>query len=385
MSAGLVKNILFVVDGLGLSGKTRTMAFLATHLDRKRFQSAVCTFGDETSILVDQLKANRIPIHYVPCRDGIDLSAPLRLAKLIRSSQCQVVQCYNPRPILYGGVAARLAGVRSTVGFLSAFACQVPDRHYGFLPQPLTTTSRRNIYRNRLAAHLMRYLVTVSAHLGKRFCDYNGLAAEKLRVIPYGADLSAVAGVTDQEAVAFRRELGFDGDEIIVGSVGRLVEQKDYPTQLRAFAMASDRVPRLRMVLAGDGPLAAPLREMVKDLGIEGRVRFLGHWERVPLFLRSLDIFVLASKFEPFGVALLEAKAAGVPIVATRVNEIPEIVTDQVSGLLTPAEDSRTMARRLVQLAENAGLRARLGAQARMEARERNSLEAIVNDYQSLY
>ncbi|MBZ5595207.1 MAG: glycosyltransferase [Acidobacteriia bacterium] len=361
------------------------MAFVATHLDPRRFRSIVCTFANETSILEEQLKAGGIPIHHIACRDGIDGMAPFRLAKLMHSFGCDVVQCYNPRPILYGGLAAKLAGVRGTVGFLSAFACQMPDQTYRFLPQPLTTTSRRNIYRNRIAARLMRYLVTVSAPLGKRFCEYNGLAPDKLRIIPYGADLSAVERVTVQEANDFRLELGYHADEILVGSVGRLVEQKDYPTQLRAFAKAVAEVPRLRMVLAGAGPLKADLLRMARELKISGQVSFIGHCERVPAFLRCLDIFVLASRFEPFGVALLEAKAAGVAIVATRVNEIPEIVSDGESGLLSPAEDPESMSRLFVLLARNREMRATLGKQASAEARARNSLESVVRGYQELY
>jgi len=385
MSAGSTKNILFVVDNLGLSGKTRTMVFVATHLDGRRFRSTVCTLDDETSILSDQLGACGIPVRRIACRNGIDWAVPLRLARLMHSSDCDVVQCYNPRPMLYGGIAAKLAGVRGTVGVLSAFACQVPDRTYEFLPQPLTTTSRRNIYRNRAAVGLMRYLVTVSATLGRRFCEYNGLGADKLRVIPYGADLSVVERVSDREALEFRRALGFGSDEVLVGSVGRLVEQKDYLTQLRAFARAVSKDPRLRMVLAGDGPLKGDLLRIVQELKISSHVSLIGHCERVPVFLRCLDIFVLASKFEPFGVALLEAKAAGAAIVATRVNEIPEILSDGVSGLLSPAEDPESMSRIFVSLARNPEMRARLGRQAQAEARAQNSLESAVRGYQELY
>ena len=385
MSAGLTKNVLFVVDGLGLSGKTRTMAFVAKHLDPRRFRSTVCTLSEESSVLTRQLDDAGIPVHHIPCRDGIDWRAPWRLARLMRSLHCDIVQCYNPRPILYGGLAARMAGVPGRVGFLSAFACQVPDRTYGFLPQPLTTSSRRNVLRNRFAARLVNYLITVSAPLGKRFCEFNGLSTDKLRVIPYGADLSAVEGVSDRDAAEFRKQLGFSNDDVVIGSVGRLVEQKDYPTQLRAFAAAASTVPRLRMVLAGAGPLEGEIKQLARELNIAGRVSFIGHCEQVPTLLRCLDIFVLASKFEPFGVALLEAKAAGVAIVATRVNEIPEILSDGESGLLCPAEDPEAMARHFVALATNREERVRLGSQARTEARQRNSLDAIVSGYQSLY
>jgi glycosyltransferase involved in cell wall biosynthesis len=208
---------------------------------------------------------------------------------------------------------------------------------------------------------------------------------DKLRVVPYGADLSAVDRVTVEEAALLRREIGFTADDVVVGSVGRLVEQKDYPTQLKAFAAAAAQVPRLRMVLAGDGPLEQTLRQMVRDLGVEDRVRFIGHWTRVPALLRSLDIFVLSSKFEPFGVAILEAKAAGLAIVSTRVNEIPEILSNGESGLLSPAEDPEAMARAFVMVATDPALRARLGQRARIEAEQRHSLDAAVDAYQQLY
>lgn len=381
----MTKTVLYIVDSLGLSGKTRTMMYLASHLDPQRFKGAVCTFSDEKSILVDQLRANGIPIYTLPCKDGLDFLMVPRVARLMRSVNAEIVHCYNPRPILYGGLAAKFLRVGATVGSLSAFACQVPDRTYGFLPQPLSTASRRNVYRNRVAARLMRYLVTVSAALGKRFCEYNALPLDKLRIVPYGADLSAVEQVTAEEARSLRRQLGFGPEDVVIGSVGRLVEQKDYPTQLKAFALAATEVPRLRMVLAGDGPLEASLRQLARDLGIEDRVQFLGHWDQVPRLLRSFDIFVLASKFEPFGVALLEAKAAGLPIVATAVNEVPEILSDGESGLLSAPEDPQSMAGIFVSLAKDPELRARLGRQALLEARERHSLEAVVAAYQKLY
>jgi glycosyltransferase involved in cell wall biosynthesis len=385
MSAGSPKTVLYLVDGLGLSGKTKTMTYVASHLDRRRFSPIVATFSSEACELIDQLEAAQVPVHSIRCRDGLDFAAVGRLARLMRSVGARVIHCYNPRPILYGGLAARLSGINATIGFLSAFACLVPDRPYPFLPQPLSTRSRRNVYRNRIAGHLMRYMVTVSASLGRRFCDYNRVPVEKLRIVPYGADLAAIEQVTASDAAEFRAAIGFTPDEIVIGSVGRLVEQKDYPTQLRAFALAAARVPTLRMVLAGGGPLEAQLRNMVRDLGIVARVRFLGDVKGVPLLLRSIDAFVLSSKFEPFGVALLEAKAAGLPIAATRVNEIPEIVTDGESALLSPPENPEQLAESFVRLATDPALRERLGSQARCEARERHSLEATLPAYQSLY
>src|SRR5687768_5221107 len=120
MSAGLPKTVLYIVDSLGLSGKTRTMAYLASHLDPREFQPAVCTFSDEESVLIDQLRERGIPIYSLPCRTGVDLRMIPRVAALMKSLNAAVVHCYNPRPILYGGLAAKWRRVRGTVGSLSA-------------------------------------------------------------------------------------------------------------------------------------------------------------------------------------------------------------------------------------------------------------------------
>ena len=384
MNTGSPETILYVVDGLGLSGKTRQLVSVVTRLDRRRFAPVVCRLNAESSPLVGQLEAAGVPLYTLTCKDGVLPGAVVQLGRLAWSLKASMVHCCNPRPMLYGGLAARAIGIRATVGFLSAFACQVPDRSYGFLPQPLATASRRNVYRNRVAAATMRFIVSVSPALGQRFCRYNRVPLEKLRVIPYGADLRAVSDVAPERVGELRRALGVRSGEIVIGSVGRLVEQKDYPTQLRAFALAAAIVPGLRMVIAGDGPLRATLEQLAQTLGVADRVRFLGHWDDVPALLRSVDIFALASKFEPFGVALIEAKAAELPIVATAVNEIPELVTDGESGLLTPPENVTAMAAAFVRLAEDRDDRLRLGARAGLEAQQR-SLGAMVSAYERLY
>jgi glycosyltransferase involved in cell wall biosynthesis len=384
MSTGSPDTVLHVVDGLGLSGKTRSLVSLVTQVDRTRFSPVVCTLGTESSPLRRDLDAARVPVHTLACKDGVHAGTALRLARLARSVKADIVHCYNPRPMLYGGLAARAIGIRAVVGSLSAFACQVPDRSYGFLPQPLATASRRNVWRNRLAAKTMRFLVAVSPSLGRRFCEYNRVPLDKLRVIAYGADLPVADRITPAHVSRLRQQLGLGADDVVIGSVGRLVEQKDYPTLLHAFALSAMRVPRLRLVIAGDGPLRSRLEDMARGLAIADRIRFLGTWDDVPTLLRSVDLFALASKFEPFGVALLEAMAAGLPIVATSVNEIPEIVADGACGLLTPPSHPSKMAALFVRLARDRDLRARLGARARVEAQQ-YSLQATVAAYERLY
>jgi glycosyltransferase involved in cell wall biosynthesis len=389
--------VLYVMDTLGLSGRTKGIIDLALHLDPGRYRPVFCSLGEETSALAERLRERSIPIEIMRVRPGLRPDAVWRLGSLIRRLRPGVVHPVNPRPMLYAGLAARGLGVRATIGSLSAFACQVPDREYRFLPQDLVNRGRRNAWRNQLACGLMRNFVVVSEALGERFCRFTAEAAgplgllgydglrRRMRAISYGIDLGPYQAVTPEGVAELRARLGCGPDAVLVGSVGRLVEQKDYPTQLSAFARAAREEPRLRMVLAGDGPLRGAIEARVAELGISDRVVLLGHWTRVPELLRALDVYVLASKFEPYGVALLEAKCAGGAIVATSVNEVPTLVENGVTGLTVPAEEPEPMADAFVRLARDTGLRRSLAGNALADARRKHSIEAVAAAYQALY
>jgi glycosyltransferase involved in cell wall biosynthesis len=392
-----VRSVLYIMDTLGLSGRTKGIIDLALHLDPHRYRPVFCSLGDESSALADRLRERAIPIECLPLPAGLRPDGVWKLATLIKRHGIEVIHPVNPRPLLYAGMAARLSGVRSTVGSLSAFACQVPDREYRFLPQELVNRGRRQALRNQLACGLMRHVVAVSDELGERFCRFTAEAAgpmsgfgyralrRRMRTISYGIDLDPYRAVTPEEITELRARVGADDTTVLVGSVGRLVEQKDYPTQLRAFALAAHAEPRLRMVLAGDGPLRGTILAHAADLGITDRIVLLGHWARVPALLRALDVFVLASKFEPYGVALLEAKCAGSAIVATAVNEIPKLLADGVTGLVVPAESPEPMAQAFLRMARDSELRRSLSQNALAEAENKHSIHAVAGAYQALY
>ena len=387
----MTATVLYLVDGLGLSGKTKALVDLIAGLDPARYRAVVAYFNDEPGPLPERLRALGVELVHITCPDGLNLQVLRGLASLVRRLRPDVIHCYNPRTMLYGGLVARALGVRATLGSLSAFACLTPDGDYRFLPQKLFSTSRRNRLRNKVCCRLVGAVVTVSPTLGRNFCRYNGVDAARLRVVSYGVDADRFQRVTPEQIADFRRRQNLPADAVVIASVGRLVEQKDYPTQLRAYARAAaqEEGSRLLMLLVGDGPLRADLERLVGELGIAGRVRFAGHCDDVPTVLRAIDVFVLASKFEPYGVAILEAKAAGAPIVATRVNELPEILSedlgDAATGVLVPPEDPEAMAQAFLRLAGDAAGRRALGARAAREAREKHSLQGAIDAYQSLY
>lgn len=170
------------------------------------------------------------------------------------------------------------------------------------------------------------------------------------------------------------------GDELVIGSLGRLSDQKGYDVLLRAIA----EVPRTRVVLVGDGERRRELEALADTLGLASRVRFTGWRDDARSFLPSFDVFALPSRFEGFPLSILEAMQAHVPVVATRVGSVEEIVVDAQSGLVVEPDDVAGLAGALTRLAVDAGLRRRL-AEAGYERARGFTPEAMARAYEAIY
>jgi len=258
-------------------------------------------------------------------------------------------------------VAARLAGVR----------------HVGTLHD--TYSLRDNpayLHLLRLAAWLGP-LVAVSEEMRRFFYDRGGFGA-RLRTIHNGVRLPPT-----EERGPLRRALGVAADAVVITCVARLVPLKAHTRLLAAFAHLEE--PRAVLLCAGDGPLREPLQQQARELGISGRVRFLGNRDDVPQLLRASDLFVLASDTEGLSCSLLEAMAAGLPAVATRVGGNPELVVDGATGILVPPGEVDALRAALSRLASDAPLRGQMGARAAERAREGFSFDAMTARYEALY
>jgi glycosyltransferase involved in cell wall biosynthesis len=204
----------------------------------------------------------------------------------------------------------------------------------------------------------------VRDHTGR----YLGLSSAKIRTIRHGVDTVPFARVTAAERDQLRAEWGASNETVVVGTVGRFVAQKSLHILLEGFALyraASSRSARLVMV--GYGGLESVLKARAIEIGLADEVVWTGFRDDIPTVMTSFDIVALSSKCEGFGLVLLEAMAAGKPIVATNASAIPEIVEDGVNGLLIPVDDPVAFSASFKRL-EDASLRARLGAAGRSRA-----------------
>lgn len=168
---------------------------------------------------------------------------------------------------------------------------------------------------------------------------------------------------------------------IRIGAVGRLVVEKDYPTLLAALAILKAENLRFFAEIAGDGPLAADLKERAHALGLRDVLVFRGSCENVPSFLRELDIYVLSSRHEGMPIAVLEAMATALPVVATRITAIPEIIEDGRTGVLVPPGDPEAMAVAIRELASDTVRRRALGEAAREVVRRAYTINGTSRSY----
>lgn len=334
--------------------------------------------GVETSLMaVERLgpvaaRFPALPMMAVGAHPGIDLRAVMRLARELRRRRVDVLHTHNPRPHVYGLLAARLA--RTPVVINTFHGRSEPDRPRG----PL---------RRHLLARITQAIVTVS-----RDVETLARTRDRIRTTPVVTIYNGVVVSREPPTLApaararLREELGLPADAVVIGSVGRLAPEKDYATLLRAFtrvaAAAAEARPHL--VLVGDGAERAALERLAAELGIADRTRFLGFQSEVPRLLGAFDIYAQSSLTEGISLTILEAMAAAVPVVVTAVGGNREILIEG-TGLMVPPSDPAALAGELLALVRDDVRRRSLGRAAHARVVEQFSRERMVRDHLQLY
>jgi glycosyltransferase involved in cell wall biosynthesis len=212
----------------------------------------------------------------------------------------------------------------------------------------------------------------------------DGVSSERILHVPNFVDAGAFAPVPSSVGAALRAELGIPSDALLVGCIARLAEVKNHATLLRAVQSLSDRWRQLHLVLVGGGELQGTLETLATDLGIRDRVHFAGFRPNEPNLHHLFDISTLASLSEGFPNSLVEAMAAGRPVVATNVGGNVDAVRPE-TGILVPAEDPPRFAAALEQLLSDERLRRRMGIAARAVAEREYHAESVIPRLEEIY
>ncbi len=357
-------HIQHVLLSLEPGGLENGVVNVVNRLDPARFRSSVCCLRRAGAFASRILSAD-VPVHEMRSGGGNDPLLPLRLARLFRQTGADIVHTRNPEAFFYGFLGAKIAGTKSVVH--SEHGRSFDDRQIRFLVQ-------------RVFSRYTSALFAVTEQLKRDVVAHVGIPADRIEVLYNGVDFGRFVPAAGNR---LRTELGLASDILIVGSVGRLASVKNYSLLLRAIGEI--RAEKVAVVLVGDGPERAALEAEARVLGLGEHLRFLGHREDVATLLAGMDVFVLPSISEGMSNTLLEAMAAGVVVVASNVGGNPEIVRDEIDGLLFESRNQGALRENLERLQADPALRERLARAGRERVLRDFSIDAMISRYESLY
>lgn len=349
--------VALVLNTVGLGGVPQAALDLARHLPSGEFEPVVYVLKvSEDDAASRALRAARfvdagIGVHHGAAGGG-KLGAIAALAEWLERERVDLVHTHSYRPNLYARLAATLRrphGLRVVAHYHNQY-----DDKWDADPSAL-------VIERGLAAQsdaLLACSASVREHVAARL----GVDPGRITVIENGVDAARFGG---GDRAAARRRLGLGADAFAVGLVGRVCEQKGQSDLVEAAIALADRAPSLVVLMAGareDRELQRRLGARAEQAGIGARVRWLGHVDDMAGLYAALDLVVAPSRWEGFGLMLVEAMAAARPIVATRVGAIADVVREDETALLVPARDPRALAAAIERVMTDPALAARLGA-----------------------
>jgi len=361
--------VLYVIWSLQTGGAERVVADLARGLDRRRFRAMVCCLNFKGR-LAEELEKDGIPVFALDKKPKLDLGVLWKLVRLMRREKVDVVHTHLWTSSFWGRLAARLAGV------------------------PVIVVTEHNLDLWRRRAHFL------SDRLLGRWTDrwifvsrevegfYRARLPDRPRaftVVHNGVDLAALGRVDRAAPERVRAEMGLPRGCRVIGVVGRLEERKGHRFFLEAMRLLLDENRPVVGIVVGEGKEMAALAARHEALALGDGVRLVGYWADVRAALAAIDVFVLPSLMEGHPIALLEAMAAGKPVVATTVGGNAEAVQDGVTGLLVPPADAPALAAAISALLDDPARAEAMGARAQAAVRERFSLQAAVRANEAVY
>jgi len=360
-----VPRVLQVVLSLNPGGTERLVIELTRRLCDK-IPMAVCCL-DEAGEWAETLTRTGVPVASLGRRQGFDVRLGPQVRRVAHAHRASVMHCHHYSPFVYGSLA-RISGAK----------CRMVFTEHGRLSDAQPSLKRRaaNVVFSRFADRVF----TVSEDL-RRHLVQEGFSADAVGVIYNGIDVGPrVNGAVSNQ---IREQLNVSPSALMVGSICRLDPVKDLETLLKAIADVRRNYPA-ELIIIGDGPERGRLEAAVVEHGLEHHVHFLGYRSDAREWLAACDVYVNTSVSEGISLTILEAMAAALPVIATRVGGTPEIL-DATCGILVPARDPRAVAGALVQFAREPERRRQLGHAARLRVEERFTLERMIQQYCDVY
>lgn len=357
-----------------VAGGAEMYAFtIARGLDPARYRVFMCAI-DQGGALEPEVKASRIPYRIMNRKPGIDLKLMWRMYRLFRETGATVIQTHHFNQLFYSFIGAKLTGAKI-----------------------LHTEHSIEVYKQRRFRIALRLLsifcekvIAIGSEGAGVLTDQVGIPKRKVLIMRAGVD---VAKFNESRSDA-RSTLGLSEGDRVITIVARLYPEKNHILLLNAFkqvmnysgdfnAPGSSR-GHYRLLIAGEGTQRQRISDEIARLGLQDSVQLMGVRRDVATLLVASDVFVLSSDREGLPIAVLEAMAAGIPVVATAVGDLPSVVEDSVTGRVVPPGDANAMAAAISDILSDPDRAREMGQRGREIAASKYSLQATINQYEKL-
>jgi len=349
--------VLHVITDTNFGGAGRYLLYLLSQPAFNSIEVAVACPEGELGKRIDAAGIRRIPI------SGRDMSYGHKLTwELIRVIGAERPHVVHTHSCLSARLAARLR--RVPVVYTKHNQVRIPNEK-GVTPPPPGPV--RRVLNGLVASALSDRVIAVSEGAARELAE-SGVKKSMVVAIPNGIDLAPYKVAWKKRQAESRGASAKRG--FLVGTVARLHRQKALDVMLEAAKLVLASEPSTRFVIAGTGPMEDQLKAKIRELKLEPYVKMPGFVSDVPAFLAGLDIYVLSSDYEGIALALVEATASGLPVVATAVGGVPEVIVDGFNGLLVPPRQPKALAQAIVRLLVDPDLARRMGDAGRKRAEE---------------
>lgn len=367
--------VVTLIDQLGITGGAERVATeVVTRLDPARFERTLCvsrwTPREEAAPLIaprlEALRESGVRIVGLRRRSRVAVWSWAPLLRLLRAERIDVLHSHQFGSNLWASILGRVARTPVVIAH---------EHNWSFEGQPVRRLIDRHVIAGRAAAFL-----AVSRQTRRAMIELEGIEPDQVRFIPLG-----IATPGGRPGADVRAELGIDEAAPVIGTACTLRPEKALDILVRAGAELRRDFPGLRVLIAGEGPDRARIESLIRELGVGDTVTLAGGRGDIPDFLRALDVAVCSSDWEGSPLSVMEYMEAGLPVVATGVGGIPDMISPGVEGVLVPPLDPGAIARAVAGLLRDPERAAEMGRRGRRRRREEFDLDATARRIGELY
>ncbi len=363
-------NILYLIETIGPGGAEKMLIDLTSNINKKFFHPIVCL--TKKGWLSEKLKYQNTETIIIESKKRFDFIWSIKIAQFIKRRKIDLLHTHLLDSNFYGAIASLLAKCPQV-------CTEHGDAHHSIYKKDISIWTK--YFFIALIAHKIIAVSKFTANKLKKMIYFK----DKISVIYNGIDTSIFELNNKEDRILIRKSLGIPDNAIIVICVANLYPAKGHETLLKAISLIYDKLPNLHVILAGKGQLKDTIEKQANILRIQNRIHILGLRNDVPDLLKASDIFVLPSFSEAMPLSLLEAISSGLPVIATNVGGIPEIIEHKKSGFIIPPGDYKLLAMKILELAICDKERKDMGLQAKKIARKKFDISIMTSQYEAIY